>query len=109
MADAFLVLGQVSPAATTVTALYTVPAATSASVSSLVVCNRATSPGTFRVSVAIAGAVDATSQYVYYDETIDAIDTFAATLGITLATTDVVRCYSSNGTMNFHLFGVQIS
>ena len=109
MADALKVLGQVAPAATTLTALYPVPAATSASASSLIVCNRGGSATSFRVSLAIAGAADDPAQYVYYDLTIPANETFIATVGFTLATTDVVRVYAGNGNLSFHLLGVEVT
>jgi hypothetical protein len=45
MATAYKVLGQVAPAATTATTVYTVPSATEAVVSSVTVCNRAGAAG----------------------------------------------------------------
>lgn len=107
MAQTYKVLGQSNPAATTLTALYTVPAATSAVASSLTVCNQAGSSGTFRVSVAVAGAADNAKQYLCYDVTIAANTTYTFTLGVTLATTDVVRVYASSTSQSFNLFGVE--
>ena len=109
MAIAYKVLGQSSPAATTETALYTVPSATSAIGSSIIVANRSTSLAYFRVSIAVAGAVTSNKDYIYYDLPIGANDTFIATIGITLATTDVVRVYSSNTNLSFSLYGSEIS
>lgn len=101
-------LAQVSPAATTVTTLYTAPTLTTgATVSSLMVCNTNTTAITFRVSDAKAGAADAVTQYIYYDITVQGKDTFASTTGITLAQTDVMRCYASATGVNFTLFGVE--
>ena len=108
MADTFKVLGQVNPAATTLTTLYTVPASTSATISSIVVCNQSTAT-TFRISVQVAAAVDNAKQYLYYDVAIPANETFIATVGITLATTDVVKCYAGSANLSFNLFGVQIT
>lgn len=101
-------LGQVTPAATTVTTLYTAPTLTTGTtVSSLMVTNTNTTSVTFRVSHATAGAADAVTQYIYYDITLQAKDTFTSTTGITLAQTDVVRCYASAANVNFTLFGVE--
>jgi len=36
-------------------------------------------------------------------------DTFIATVGIALDATDVVRCYSTNGTLSFSIYGSQIT
>lgn len=107
MADTLKVLGQSNPSATTLTTLYTVPAATTAVCSSIVVCNQAASAGTFRVSVRVAGLAATAKQYLYYDVSIPANDTFTATIGISLAATDVVSVYASSATMSFNLFGVE--
>lgn len=109
MATANKVLGQSKPGATTLTALYTVPALTSALSSTITVCNQSATPTSFRISVAPAGAADATSQYLYYDVAIAGNDTFAATIGITLNATDVVRVYNTLATCSFSLFGVEIT
>lgn len=102
-------LGQAAPLATSETVLYTVPAATSAIASSLTVCNRSASPDKFRFSVSVGGGATATKDYLYYDLTINGNDTFTATLGITLATGDVVRVYAGTANLSFSLWGSQIA
>lgn len=109
MADVAKVLGQSIPAAAVLTTLYTVPGATSAVVSTITACNESASEVKIRVSVAVAGAADEAKQYIYYDLPIAAKDNFSATQGWTLATTDVVRCYSDNGAVAFNLFGVEVT
>jgi hypothetical protein len=109
MADTLKVLAQVNPSATTLTTLYTVPGATSTTVSSLVICNQAASAGTFRISIQVAAAADNAKQYLYYDTAVGANDTFVATIGITLATTDVVKCYASSTSQSFTLYGVEVT
>ena len=99
------VLGQVNPSATTATTLYTVPSAKSAVISTLTICNQAATAATFRVAVRPAGATLAAVHYVAYDVTVGASDTTALTLGITLATTDVVTVYASTATLSFHAYG----
>jgi glucose-6-phosphate dehydrogenase assembly protein OpcA len=99
------VLGQINPSATTATTLYTVPSAKSAVVSSLTVCNQTGTAATFRIAVRPAGATLAAVHYVAYDVTVGASDTTALTLGITLATTDVITVYASTATLSFHAYG----
>lgn len=108
MATAYKVLGQSSPAATTNTTLYTVPSATSAVVSTLSICNRGVST-TFRVAVRPSGATLANQHYIVYDNYVNAGDTIFLTLGITLATTDVVTVYAGTADTSFSLFGSEIS
>lgn len=109
MADVLKIFAQLSPAATTLTALYTVPSATSAVVSSLTVCNTNTTPITFRIAISATGAADNIKHYLYRDLLVPANDTFIATIGITLATTDVVRCYASATNVAFQLFGTEVT
>jgi hypothetical protein len=108
MATAYKVLGQSSPSAITNTTLYTVPASTSTVASTLVVCNRGTS-ATFRVAVRPAGATIANQHYIVYDASVNQYDSVFLTLGITLATTDVVTVYASSTDLSFSLFGSEIS
>lgn len=109
MATAYKVLGQSNPSATTATTLYTVPSATSTVVSTITVCNQASTAGSFRIAVRPAGAALAAQHYVAYDVPIAANDTTALTLGITLATTDVVTIYASSASMSFNAYGSEIS
>jgi hypothetical protein len=109
MANVYKILGQISPSATTETDLYTVPVATSSVCSSISICNRGGTQTTFRVSLSQTGAATANKDYLYYDVTLAGNDTFIATIGVTLATTDVIRVYSGNASLSFQLFGTEIS
>jgi len=109
MATTYKVLGQSNPSATTATALYTVPSSTSTIVSTVTICNQAATAGSFRIAVRPAGASLAATHYVAYDVPIAANDTTALTLGITLATTDVITVYASSSTISFSAFGSEIS
>jgi hypothetical protein len=99
------VLGQSNPAATTATTLYTVPSAKSAVISTLVIANLSTAVVTYRIAVRPAGASLASTHYIAYDVALSANDSTALTLGITLATTDVVTVYASTANVNFTAFG----
>jgi len=107
MADTYKVLGQSNPSAVTLTGAYTVPALTSAVISTITVCNRSAVATSFRISVAIAGAADNNVQYIAYDVAIASNEAKAFTIGATLATTDVVRVYATLATLTFTVFGVE--
>ena len=101
-------LAQVSPAAVTVTLLYTAPTLTTGvTCSSIFITNTNATAVTIRLSNAKAAAADAVTQYLYYDLTVQAKDTYTSTTGITLAQTDVLRCYASATGVNFTAFGVE--
>jgi len=106
---AYKVLGQSAPAATTATNVYTVPSATEAVVSTLIVANRAATAGSFRLSVRPAGASQANQHYLAFDVPIAASDSTTLTLGITLAATDVITVYASSANMSFNVFGTEIT
>jgi hypothetical protein len=107
MADALSVLGQSAPAASTLTPAYTAPQAST--ISTINVCNTGSVTDTFRISVAIAGAADTIAQYIAYNVQVKPGSFFSATIGITMASTDVIRVWSLNGTLSFNIFGVQVT
>lgn len=110
MAEQFRVLGQLAPAATTMSDLYTVASpVTGVTSSTLSVCNTASTSTVFRVAVRPAGVALALQHYLYYDAAIGGNVSVQITIGITLAPTDVVSVYSGNGLVAFHLYGVEVS
>lgn len=109
MPTIYKVLGQSAPSATTDTTLYTVPAATDAIVSSLVIANRDSSSATFRVAVRPAGAALANQHYIAYDVTVGANDSTVLTLGLTLDATDVITVRASSANLSFSAYGSEIS
>jgi len=109
MAETQKVLAQAAPAATTLTNVYTVPASTKTVVSTITVCNRSSTDGSFRIAVAADGEADTAKQYLYYDLPIPGNECFAATFGITLDAADVIRVYCSSASMSVNVFGVEIT
>ena len=107
MATTYKILGQSKPSAATLTAAYTVPALTTATVSTITVANQSSTATSFRISVAVNGAADTPAQYLYYDIAISGNNTFATTIGITLGAGDVVRVYNTLATCSFNIFGVE--
>ena len=107
MADSLKVLGQVDPAATTTTVLYTVPDKTQTTVSSIVAANRTGSAITFRLSVHVGGAGADDKQFLFYDKSVAASDSLSIVIGITLDQTDVIKVYTSAVDMSFNIFGCE--
>ena len=109
MATTYKVLGQSNPAATTSTALYTVPAATECVISTINVCNQSATDATFRLAVSVNGAALAAKDYLIYDATVRGNGIQAFTMGITMDATDVLRIYASSATLSFSAFGSEIA
>ena len=106
----YKVLGQVAPAtsATAVT-LYTVPASTQTIVSTIAVANRGAQVALFRIAIRPAGATLDPKHYLTYDSQVPANDSVMFTIGVTLATTDVITVQANTTTVSFSAFGSEIS
>lgn len=108
MTEAYKVLGQEAPSATTLTTVYTVPANRQAVISSIVLCNRGAAT-TARVAVRPAGASIANKHYVAYDIPLDAGESIPLVLGITLDATDVISAYFGTANCYVSVFGTEIT
>lgn len=108
MATNYKVLGQVVPAATTNTTLYTCGTANGAVGSTLTICNQSTSTNV-RAAVRPAGAAIDPKHYIVYDTVVNANDTMFLTLGVALANTDVVTVYAGTANVSFNLYGSEIT
>lgn len=109
MATTYKVLGQSAPSATTETDVYTVPAATTAVLSTIVVANRSASAVTYRIAVRPDGATLANQHYIAYDVNVGASDSTTITLGITMDAGDILTVYASSADLSFNVFGSEIA
>jgi glucose-6-phosphate dehydrogenase assembly protein OpcA len=107
--EIYKVIAQLSPAATTLTTLYTVPAATETVVSSIIVTNRSNSNRSFRIAISVAGAAIDNKHYIAYDTAIGGNGVQEFTTGMTLAATDVIRVYAGSAELSFNVFGTEIA
>jgi hypothetical protein len=99
----YKVLAQSAPSAATATTLYTATNATI--VSTINVANTNTATDTIRIAVRPAGATLANQHYIVYGLQVPSGSFLTYTGGITLANTDVITVYSTNGTTSFSAFG----
>jgi glucose-6-phosphate dehydrogenase assembly protein OpcA len=109
MAYTYKVLGQVNPTANTDTTLYTVPANTSTVVSTITICNQLPTTANFRIAVRPAGESISSKHYINYDTQVPGNDQIALTIGMSLATTDVVTVYANTANVSFNIFGSEIA
>jgi hypothetical protein len=104
------VLGQAAPEDTNNANVYTVPSATQSIVSTISVANITTTAASFRIAVRPAGATIANQHWIAYDVSLGGNDAITLTLGVTLATTDVITVRSSvSNALAFSIFGVEIT
>jgi hypothetical protein len=104
----YKVLAQSAPAATTNTDIYTVGAGVQTIISTLIICNRATTSASFRIAIRPNGATLGNVHYIAYDVAIGASDSTTLTLGLTIDATDVVTVYASTANFTFSIFGAEI-
>ena len=111
MAVSYKVLGQVKPSADTATTLYTVPAGSGnyAVVSSLVINNLTQDSTAVRVAIRPAGAALEDKHYIVYGSTVSAFQSQVYTIGITIASTDVVTVYALSANLSFGIYGTEIA
>jgi len=109
MATTYKVLGQSAPTAASDSTLYTVPNGTQAVVSTINVVNTGGAADSVRIAIRPAGATLENKHYIVYNLVLSSTATFTYTSGATLAATDVVTVYSTNGTSSFNAFGSEIA
>ena len=121
MPQTIKILGQQAATTSTGISVYNVPAATTATISSIVISNNTASAQTFRVwlqlegvgvaagTTLIAAPAATTGSYLYYDQPIDANSTFVSTIGITLGADAAIVVSGSSTSMSVNVFGVEVS
>lgn len=109
MAEQRFILGQINVSTTVVTG-YTVPVGKEAVLSSLTFCNITSSAVTLCAAVVSATDSQGTENWLYYNMSMPANDTFVATIGITLSAGDQIRAISSGtSSIALQIFGVEVS
>jgi hypothetical protein len=109
MATTYKVLGQLNPAANTLSNVYTVPAATQAVISTITVCNQTATNASYSIAVANNGAADNASHYIIRGGVVPAADSIGITLGLTLDASDQIRANTNSANISFNIFGSEIA
>jgi len=108
-ANSYKVLGQANPlTSNTEVVLYTVPSGFMAFGSVLNICNTGATTGTCRIAVRPAGITSSTKTFIVYDTSINPYDGLVLTIGLSLATTDVVGVWASTSSFAFILSGSEV-
>jgi hypothetical protein len=109
MPTTYKVLGQLNPAANTLSNVYTVPSSTQAVISTITVCNQTASNASYSISVAPNGETDNVKHYIIRGGVVPAADSIAITLGLTIDAADQVRANTNNNSISFSIFGSEIT
>jgi len=98
----------VNPSANTLTTLYTVPSSTQAVISTINVCNTASSDATYRIAVTSGGS-PVLGNYIVYGATIAGNETVAFTQGITMDAGDILAVFTNSASIAFNAFKMEIA
>ena len=107
--NSYKVLGQVNPLTSNTEAiLYTVPSGFMAFASILNVCNTGATTGTCRIAVRPSGISSTARTFIVFDTSIDPNDSLLLTIGLSLATTDVIGVWASTSSFAFTISGSEV-
>jgi len=98
----------VNPSANTLTTLYTVPADTQSIISTINVCNTASTDATYRIAVTSGGS-PVLGNYIVYGATIAGNETVAFTQGITMDAGDILAVFANTASVAFNAFKMEIA
>ena len=101
-----VILAQLACPASIETLLYQVPAGFRSFIAELSVCNRSGVSTSFRFSISKLGAPTVVHDYFYFGTPINANDTFASEIQVTLNPFDAVRVFTPSANLTFALMGV---
>ena len=110
MAITYKILGQSNPSPSTLTTLYTVPAATQAVISTITICNaNATTNANYSIAFRPGGEAITPKHFIASNNVVGSLDTVLLTFGGTLGAADVVTVFATGSNIAFNLFGTEIS
>ena len=108
MAVDYKVLGQSAPLAAVLTDVYTVPAETSAIISTISVCSR-DAAAYIRIAVRPGGGAISNEHYIVHDVLLQQYEALFLTVGVTLSTGDVISVYNEEERASFSIFGSEVT
>jgi hypothetical protein len=109
MATNFKVLGQIQSVANTLQDVYVVPNNANTIVSTINVCNQASTSDIFRVAIRPGNATIQSKHYIAFNTTVPPNDTVSLSLGLGLGQTDVITVMANTSSVSFGIFGTEIS
>ena len=109
MPTTYKILGQQNPSASTLTTVYTGPAATQAVVSTITCANFGATSSNVSLSVHVANAAWAANMQIANNISVSTQNSLALTLGVTLGAGDTIRANCSTANIAVNIFGSEVS
>jgi len=89
--------------------LYNTSASSTAVLSTIAICNTASSSATYRIALMASAGTPAAMNWIVYDSVVAGNDTIGLTLGIAVGNSEFVRVSSSANTVTFSASVSEIS
>jgi hypothetical protein len=89
--------------------LYTTPAATEAVISTIAVCNTASTTLTYRIGFSTTAGTPGATEWLVYDSVVAGNDTIFLTIGVAIPENTFIRVSSSATTSAFQIFLSEIT
>ena len=103
-------LAQVDLTTTALTDIYTVGSGKETVISTIIIANRNASADSFRIAVRVDGDAISNKHYIAYDVPVAANDSTTLTLGVTMATGDVLSVQAETADrLSINVFGAEIT
>lgn len=109
MATNFKVLGQIQSAANTFQDVYAVPVGANAIISTINVCNQASTADFFRIAVRPSNTAIQSKHYIAFNTTVPPNDTVSLSLGLGMGQTDVITVFANTASVSFGIFGTEVT
>ena len=111
MAQSYKRLGAINPSANTQANLYVVPAATSAVISTITICNQTATNASYSLAIMNSSEFNAaapTATFIIRGGVVPAADTIAITLGLTANAGSVLAANTNSGNISILAFGTEV-
>jgi len=112
MPNTYKRLGAINPSANTQTNVYVVPAATSAVVSTISVCNQATTNASYSLALMDSSQFNASAPaatFLVRGAVVPAADSIILTIGLTANANSIFVANTSSPNISFSMFGSEIT
>ena len=112
MPNAYKRLGAINPSANTQTNVYVVPAATSAVISTITVCNQTASNASYSIMLMNSSEFNASAPaatFLIRGATVPAADSIILSMGLTANAGMVLTANASSSSISFGAFGTEIT
>jgi len=109
MATYFKILGQVAPTPSVANTIYQVASGRQAVISTINICNLDSITRTFRIAAVANNGTISANNYLAYETPIQASDSVAMSIGVTLQGNDYISVFANNtSNVAFSIFGSEI-